>query len=108
MTGIEEINTNINKLNLACGIVNNYFELEYFNAQLADFLEISLNDPKPVISLKSFLSVPAYEKFTTLYKDTKKLVEKREWQVFDSITNNCSLKRLLLSFNHRNPNLENA
>jgi len=82
MTGIEEINTNINKLNLACGIVNNYIELEYFNAQLAEFLEISLNDPKPVISLKSFLSIPAYEKFTTLYNDTKKLVEKKRMAGF--------------------------
>jgi len=108
MTGIEEINTNINKLNLACGIVNNYIELEYFNAQLAEFLEISLNDPKPVISLKSFLSIPAYEKFTTLYNDTKKLVEKREWQVFDFITNNGSHKQMLVSFNHGNPNSENA
>lgn len=108
MMGNEEIITSINTLHLTCGIVNNDFELEYLNPQLAKFLEISLNDLKLAISLKSFLSKTEWDKFISFYKDTKKLIEKRDWQVFDFITNKGSHKRLLLSLNHRNLNSENA
>jgi len=108
MTGKEEIFTNINMLHLACGIVNNNFELEYLNPQLAEFLKISLNDLNPVISLKRFLSKSEWDKFISFYKDNKKSIDKREWQVFDFITIKDTNKRLLLSFDHHTLNSENT